>query len=259
LTLNHTLDLVGGVLLPGDNKIRYTAITMAISFIHDPELTKDFPKNYTFLLAMTNYTPIEQLTAATKKLAEQITSAHLRDVVDPVCNQWATIFSVMQAKPKYRSSLKLLRTLWETHGHLPDINPVVNFYIHYSLVTAAPMGGYNLDRITGDVRLTRAPKGLAFHPLGHANHEEHTKPGEVIYRDDATVLCRYWNLRDCDETKIIPATTNALFFADIIAETPALAEQQAQKIEQDFRAVFGHCVTDCGLTGPGLATSVTLE
>ena len=43
------------------------------------------------------------------------------------------------------------------------------------------------------------------------NKKEHPNKGEVIYEDDTRrVICRRWNWRDCEQTKITSETKNAI-------------------------------------------------
>ena len=39
----------------------------------------------------------------------------------------------------------------------------------------------------------------------------------MIWRDDAGVTCRQWNWRQCTQTRMTPATTNAVFIIDGLA------------------------------------------
>jgi DNA/RNA-binding domain of Phe-tRNA-synthetase-like protein len=59
-------------------------------------------------------------------------------------------------------------------------------------------------------------------PLG-AQAPEPPAAGEVIYHDDAGVICRCWNWREADRTKLTPATTDA--FLCIEALPPSGASQ----------------------------------
>jgi DNA/RNA-binding domain of Phe-tRNA-synthetase-like protein len=71
-----------------------------------------------------------------------------------------------------------------------------------------PCGGEDLAAVRGDIRLERATGGEHFVALGSAEIEP-PQPGEVIYRDDAGVICRCWNWREADRTKLTPATADA--------------------------------------------------
>jgi lysyl-tRNA synthetase class 2 len=48
---------------------------------------------------------------------------------------------------------------------------------------------------------------------------EPIKKGEVIYRDDKEVLCRSWNYRECEKTKITPSTKNVCLVLEGLEHT----------------------------------------
>jgi DNA/RNA-binding domain of Phe-tRNA-synthetase-like protein len=59
-------------------------------------------------------------------------------------------------------------------------------------------------------------------PLG-SEQAQPPQSGEVIYRDDTGVICRCWNWREAERTKLTPGTKDA--FLCIEALTPADGEQ----------------------------------
>ena len=84
-----------------------------------------------------------------------------------------------------------------------------------------PVGAEDSDKIRGDVRLgfmTGTEKGMA---LGN-DHEEVCDAGEVAYADDEGFLCRRWNWREADRTKIEETTQNAML---VIEKVPALGRE----------------------------------
>jgi DNA/RNA-binding domain of Phe-tRNA-synthetase-like protein len=89
-----------------------------------------------------------------------------------------------------------------------SVNPLVDLYNAVSLTNLLPCGGEDLAAVRGDIRLTRAVGGEAFVPLG-AVETQPPEPGEVIYRDDEGVLCRCWNWREAERTKLTTATGGA--------------------------------------------------
>ncbi len=56
---------------------------------------------------------------------------------------------------------------------------------------------------------------------------EPIKKGEVIYRDDKEVLCRSWNYRECEKTKITPATKNVCLVLEGLEHTASEETHQA--------------------------------
>ena len=127
---------------------------------------------------------------------------------DPRILAWREAYRAFGAKPKkHRSSVEnLIRTVLD-RGEIPSINPVVDVYNTISLKHVVPVGGDDLDRVAGDIRLTIAAGTERFVPL-NATDAVSPKPGEVVYRDDEDVLCRRWNWRECDKSKMTEASTD---------------------------------------------------
>jgi DNA/RNA-binding domain of Phe-tRNA-synthetase-like protein len=59
--------------------------------------------------------------------------------------------------------------------------------------------------------------GEHFVPLG-SDEEQPPQPGEVIYRDDMGVICRSWNWREADRTKLSASTTSAFLCIESLPE-----------------------------------------
>jgi DNA/RNA-binding domain of Phe-tRNA-synthetase-like protein len=139
----------------------------------------------------------------------------------PAVAPWREAYQAFGVKPnKYRSSIEnLLRAA--RAGSVRSINPLVDLYNSVSLRHQLPCGGEDLAAVVGDIRLTRAVGDEVFVPLG-APDAQPPQAGEVIYRDDAGVLCRAWNWREAERTKLTPATRAA--FLCIEALPPLSAE-----------------------------------
>ena len=56
-------------------------------------------------------------------------------------------------------------------------------------------------------------------------------PGEVIYVDDNKVMCRRWNWRQGDQTKLTPATTNVAINVDCL---PPVSKDEAKAITAEL-------------------------
>jgi DNA/RNA-binding domain of Phe-tRNA-synthetase-like protein len=120
----------------------------------------------------------------------------------PAVAPWRRVYSLFGAKPsKYPSSLEALLKRLVKDGTLPRINDLVDIYNWISVSHLIPAGGEDLGRIIGNIRLVRAQGGETFHPL-HGETLELIPAGEVIYADDLDVICRRWNWRESDRTKL---------------------------------------------------------
>jgi DNA/RNA-binding domain of Phe-tRNA-synthetase-like protein len=123
---------------------------------------------------------------------------------------------------------------------LPTINAAVDSYLLVELEVVLPIGGYDLDTISGDVILRHSPGGEPFLPLGAQEHEA-TIPGEVVYTDAAGILTRRWNFRDADRTKITLASRNVALFCE--AASPTI---ETSALETALNSLKGRLEHFCG-------------
>ena len=163
----------------------------------------------------------EALLAAEEKLGGGPATRH------PFIASWREMYRSFGTRPgDYRPSAEaLVRRALKTGG-LPTINTAVDAYNAVSVRHLIPMGGFDLDRVAGDIRLRFSPGGEEFTPLG-SEETELTYVGEVVYADDERILTRRWNYRDCDDTKITPGTSNVVLFADGPEGVPRSAVEEA--------------------------------
>ena len=137
----------------------------------------------------------------------------------PKIQDWRAAYSAFGAKPKtYKNSVEALLRRVLKGDTLPDINTVVNVYNSMSIKHILPAGGDDMDNIEGDLRLTIAAGGEPFTMLG-SQEQEQVESGEVIYRDDTGVLCRRWNWRECDKTKMTAETKNVCLVLEGLQST----------------------------------------
>jgi lysyl-tRNA synthetase class 2 len=172
----------------------------------------------------------------------------------PFVRSWREMYRSFGTKPgDYRPSAEaLLRRALRDRG-MPGINTAVDAYNAASVRHIIPMGGFDLDRVQGAIRLRLSEGGEAFTPLG-ARETEETYVGEPVYADDARVLTRRWNFRDCDWTKITPETVNLVMFVD---GSPEIPRESVEKAVGDLSSLLG---TFCGgRSTSGIADKETPE
>jgi DNA/RNA-binding domain of Phe-tRNA-synthetase-like protein len=129
---------------------------------------------------------------------------------------WRDAFRAFGAKPqRTRSSVEaLLRRVPEG---LPRIDKLTDAYNAVSVSHLLPLGGEDVDRYRGPLRLTRATGDEPFETTaGGEPVVEHPEPGEVVWRDDSGVTCRRWNWRQCTRTRLTERTTRAVFVLDAL-------------------------------------------
>ncbi|MGH2615830.1 MAG: B3/B4 domain-containing protein [Thermomicrobiales bacterium] len=133
----------------------------------------------------------------------------------PVVAPWRDAYRRFGVKPsRYRSSIEgLLRTV--RAESVRSVNPLVDLYNTVSLRHLLPCGGEDLAAIQGDLRLTVAKGGEPFVPLG-ATENLPPAAGEAVYADDAGIVCRAWNWREADRTKLTGETTRAVLVIEAL-------------------------------------------
>ncbi len=158
----------------------------------------------------------------------------------PQIAPWREAYRAFGAKPKDNPSSieNLVRRVLKGQP-LPQINPLVDIYNTISLRFVVPAGGEDLDAIVGDVRLAFAGADEApVRLLGEAE-ERPPHPGEVIYKDDVGAICRRWNWKEADRTKLTARTTRVFLVIEGLPPVGrALVEQAADELADLIRA---HC------------------
>lgn len=150
---------------------------------------------------------VEELVRASGYTVETI-SEH------PLIRTWREIYRSFGAKPsKFRCSAEALLRRILKGEHLPQVNTLVDLYNSISVKYYLPIGGYDYDKIEGDIFLRFSKIGDFFLPL-RGDTYEFLEEGEVVYANSSKVICRKWNYRDCEQTKITTDTKNAILFID---------------------------------------------
>jgi DNA/RNA-binding domain of Phe-tRNA-synthetase-like protein len=179
-----------------------------------PEILQSWPE-YTAVVVMADGVTggpsderSERLLADAEETARG--SGLTRAADDPRIVAWRSAFSDFGAKPsRYPSSAESLLARVLKGGPLPRLGALVDTYNAVSLRHVIPVGGEDLDRLRGDLRLVRAGGDEAFDgPDGPP------RPGEVVWRDDLGVTCRRWNWRQGRRTQLTAATERAFFVFD---------------------------------------------
>lgn len=137
----------------------------------------------------------------------------------PAVAPWRAAYRRFGLKPShYRSSIESLLRAAQA-GRTRSIDPLVDLYNAMSLRHMLPCGGEDLATLVGPVCLTCATGGEPFRTIG-ATADDPPQPGEVIYRDDAGVICRGWNWREAERTRLRDETRAALLVFEALPEHP---------------------------------------
>ncbi len=133
-----------------------------------------------------------------------------------VVKNWREAYKQFGEK-KNRSSIEALLRRVANDKPLPSINPLVDIYNAISIKHFLPCGGEDIDSLVGDLQLTLGTGVEPFRPLGEAE-DEFPPAGEVIYKDDEKIICRSFNWRESDLSKLTNDTEKAVLVVECIAE-----------------------------------------
>lgn len=132
-----------------------------------------------------------------------------------VVSRWRSAFQTFKTKKGARSSIEALLKRVSNGNTIGSISPLVDVYNTISLQYGVPVGGEDLAKISGDVRLTIADGGEPFRPLG-AEQDEPALAGELVYKDDDGAICRCWNWREAERTMLTESTTEAIMVLEAV-------------------------------------------
>ncbi|MFG2470530.1 B3/4 domain-containing protein [Streptomyces canus] len=148
---------------------------------------------------------------------------------DPHMAAWREVYTAFGSKPsRTRNSAEALAKRALSDAGLPRINVLVDLYNAISVAHLVPVGGEDLDRIRGGMRLVRATGDEDFVTVaGGEEAVEHPDAGEVIWRDEEGVTCRRWNWRQGPRTRLTEATVSAVFLLEGMAPMPLADMEKA--------------------------------
>jgi DNA/RNA-binding domain of Phe-tRNA-synthetase-like protein len=141
---------------------------------------------------------------------------------------WREAYRKFGAKPKdYPSSVENLTRRVLNGATIGHINNLVSLYNTISLRHILPVGGEDIDKVTGDILLTRA--GIDEPAVVLLGEKEARAPhaGEIIYKDEVGAICRRWNWREADRTKLTQETRNAFLVIESLPPVPRATVETA--------------------------------
>ncbi len=136
----------------------------------------------------------------------------------PSLRNWRDAYSAFGAKPSaYPCSAEALlqRALKGGADAVPAINVLVDAYNSVSLARLLPIGGEDLDQVSGCCEL-RFARPEDCKPEGD-DASAAPKPGEVVWADDRGWTCRRWNWRQGTRTRLTEQTRSAYFLVEGMA------------------------------------------
>lgn len=152
---------------------------------------------------------------------------------NPQIDSWRRAYHAFGAKPKeHKSSVENLYRLVLNGNNIRHINNLVDVYNFISLKHMLPVGGEDTDKIKGDIILTFAEANEA--PVLLLGDKEPRPPhlGEVIYKDEISTICRRWNWREADRTKLTEETKNCVL---VIEGLPPVTKEEIENATKELR------------------------
>ena len=153
---------------------------------------------------------------------------------------WREAYRAFGARPKdHPSSIENLVRRAVKGQRLRSVNSLVDLYNTISLRFLVPVGGEDLAAVEGDVELTFATDHEPPVRLLGESEARPPKPGEVIYKDRIGALCRRWNWKEADRTKLTEETTDGFL---VIEGLPPVGRALVESAVAELAAlVQRHC------------------
>ncbi len=146
-------------------------------------------------------------------------------------------------KTSYRCSVERLVKNMLADRSLPWINAFVDAYNAVSISHVFPLGADDLDKIEGDLFFRYARPQDSFIPLGRAEEgEDPPKVGEVVYTDEAKVLCRRWNWYQDHRSPVTTDTVRAV----LTVQSNGWRQLDAA-VEDAVRLIETYCDGECNV------------
>jgi DNA/RNA-binding domain of Phe-tRNA-synthetase-like protein len=120
-------------------------------------------------------------------------------------------------------------------GVFPRVNPLVDLYNAVSLEFLVPMGGHDISPLDGNIFLGFADGSEPFTPM-EGGEEELAEKGEVVYKDDRSVLTRRWVWRQSSKDKVTADTKSVFMPIDVMEGlSPTLTEEVMEGVTAYLR------------------------
>ena len=139
----------------------------------------------------------------------------------PHVKAWRLAFNKLGiSAAKYQSSIESLARRALKGGAFPRVNPLVDLYNAISLEFLVPMGGHDITPLDGNIFLGFAEGGEPFIPM-EGGEDEQAEKGEVVYKDDRSILTRRWVWRQSNKDKVTAETSSVFMPIDVMEGLPS--------------------------------------
>lgn len=202
-------------------------------------LFPDFFRGIIVVNGLTNHPSLKRVRKLLKKAIDAQKDVNIEN--DERLMAWDDAHRKFGSNPnKFPPSIKSLIKRVRKNPALPYINSVVALFNLISLKYCLPCGGDDIERVQGDCLLGLADSTERFLALG-SDEMEAPKEGEVIYFDGETknVMCRRWNWRNGDATKIEVTTKRIVINIDCLP--PQAPEVAIEARDELAELLIEHC------------------
>lgn len=210
--------------------IRYEVSSMR-QIVIDQEIFDRFPdfkRGLIIVSEVENALADDVISAALNGEIQKQVGVNLLD--NEFVKAWDSVYLQLGSNPnKFPPSIKSLLKRVAKSGGFPFVSSIVALFNYVSIKYLIPCGGDDVQRIEGNLRLGLSKGKEIFVPLS-SESKETPDVGEVIYFDDRTlnVMCRRWNWRNGDATKILLTTKRLVINIDGIAPVPRSVIESAR-------------------------------
>lgn len=173
-----------------------------------------------------------------EKVRKELNGVELAE--HPHIAPWREAYSKFGSKPRdFRCSAEALTRIVLRGSEIRNISKLVDLYNYISLKYILPVGAEDLNKMEGNLVLGFAKGDEEYTPLGEDENDP-PQDGEVIYRDDVGVICRRWNWREGDRTKITDGTKNTVVVLESLSPIPQdLIKKATQELAQLIQKYCG--------------------
>lgn len=175
----------------------------------------------------------------------------------PHVRAWRQRFTDIGVSPrKFPSSIEAMLRRALKGGDPVEINPLVDFIHTVSIRHVVPVGGFDLEDLSGELELRLTREGDAFLALD-AEEPDEVPTGEVAYTDGSTVLTRHFVWRQAKTGLITPQTRKAVLVSEVLGEqdesiVDTVSREFREGLEEHFGVALRLSVADEGNPSVGL-------
>lgn len=201
------------------------------------EIFPDLSIGVVVVKGLANDRPSEEIESLLSETIERVRREFASEKAQdhPRIRPWREAFSKLGISgSKFPSSIESMARRVLRGDPFPRINPLVDLYNSISLKYLVPMGGHDLDTLSGDIALAFAEGWEPFTPMGGGERVVVPR-GELVYKDGLEVLTRNWVWRQCEKDKATEKTKAVFIPIDVLGP---VGPQRATEIIEDLSALI---------------------